>query len=226
MKKESVNIPRRLKEIRKSTHHSKSNCAKVINVSVEQYESYENDEGLITLPEIELLAACFGVPISSFFQSEAPTIACQQRLNKDTNSKFKEISHKINQAKLKQKISQQEISIGELGSKSGISSEFLHNYLSGSSPIPAKDLLRMIEVLDQPVSDYYSEVFTDSSLEIHEPDLPLISKTDAQKSEEKPIKAIIDAPVQLAQALSQLPIRDQADIARLILQKLKTQPEQ
>ena len=122
MKKESVNIPRRLKEIRKSIHHSKSNCAKVLDVAVEQYEGYENDEGLITLPEIELLAAFFGVPISSFFQTEAPAIIYQPILNKESKSKFKELSNKITRVKLQQKISQQDISIEELSLRSGISS--------------------------------------------------------------------------------------------------------
>ncbi len=100
MKPEIMNIPRRLKELRKRTHHSKSNCAKVLDVPVDQYEGYESDEGLISLTEIELLSECFGIPVTSFFKSESPVFPYHPFMNKCKRSKFKQLSEKITLAKL------------------------------------------------------------------------------------------------------------------------------
>ncbi len=118
-------------------------------------------------------------------------------------------------------MSQQDISIEEFNSRSEISLENLQNYLSGRTPIPLRHLLRMSEALDQPISDYYSDVSQGGDLDIKESDQPSQPEEEAHLHEEKTTQEIESPSGQLAQAISQLTIRDQADIAKLILQKLK-----
>jgi len=215
------NISDRLRELRKKTYHSKANCAKFLDIPVEQYDGYENDESGISLPELELLSAFFSVPVSSFYLTVMPELKIQPVLKKRTKSKYLLLRNKVILAKLQIELRDQEITIEELSSSTGLSHESLQSYLSGKAPVPMEHLIQISEALGQPFTNFVAEELNQKDRELNTLDLQ-DEQDESTIDDEVSNQKVEDHPDLLGQAIAHLSVKDQAEIAKLILNKIKT----
>ena len=65
---EGLNL--KIKGIRKSMQMSLHDCAKVLGTSTNRYLAFEQGEESLSLPEIEILAFYFGIPIMECLEGQ------------------------------------------------------------------------------------------------------------------------------------------------------------
>lgn len=221
MKQALENISDRLRDLRKKSYRSKASCAKFLDIPVEQYDGYENEGSGVSFPELELLSVFFGVPVTTFLYTDTPELKYQPALKKRMKSKYLLLRNKVIVAILQIELQDQDLSVDDLSSSTGLSLESLQSYLSGKKPVPMKDLLRISEVLDQPITKFGAEEPNQKDGELNTMDLQ--NAPDELLLDEEIINQNVeDHPHLLGQAIAKLSVEDQAEIAYQILNKMKT----
>lgn len=207
----------RIQRIRRSKQRSIHDCALILDIPKEDYLKFEEGSVSLTLPEMELLASFFDVPLSSFFDETTPEIVPLSALPRETRSSYKELRHKMIQVRLIMLREEAGISLELLQEMTGISYEDLESYDNGSKPIPVHHLIRICAYLDQPVDVFFSQEpdFLENPEDSHhqqkwQPEYP-----EGKNPAEDPYQ-------QLVEALKQTPKEDQARIAKELLNNLKS----
>ena len=222
MIQETASIPQRLREIRQQSRRDISECAFLLDVSDERFQNYENGVAKLSLPEIELLSEFFGVPIQSFYQKDAPAVSYYSNLNEETKSKYKQLRNKVILAKLQIETEKKGVTLEDLHIKTAIPLEIIQDYVTGNVAISMKHLLRISEALEQPISIFFDHELRKQELEKTEPDQPQVHQED--KFEEDKTYQTDEAPDDpLTRAIRQMPVKEQAEIAKFILGKFKAQ---
>jgi len=222
MIQEIASIPQRLREIRQHSRRDISECAFLLDISDEQYRNYENGVAQLSLPEIELLSVFFGVPIQSFYQTDAPGVSNYSILNEETKSKYKQLRNKVILATLQNEREEKGVTLEDLHIKTAIPLETIQGYARGDSPISMKHLLRISEALEQPISIFFDHELRKQELEKIEPDQPQGHQED--KFEEDKADQTDEVPDDpLTRAIRQMPVKEQAEIAKFILGKFIAQ---
>jgi len=211
------NVIKRIQQIRKSRQRSIHDCAILLDISREDYLNFEEGSALLTLPEMELLASFFNVPLSSFFDESIIESTPLSALPREARSSYKDLRHKMIQVKLILLRDEADISLEFLQEKTGISYEDLDSYDSGNKPIPFDHLNRICTCLGQPVKTFFSE----------EPDIVKNPEDSRPQQKWQPEYPERDNPSEdpyelLVNALKQTPKEDQARIARELLNNLKS----
>jgi transcriptional regulator with XRE-family HTH domain len=206
-----------IQQIRKSKQRSIHDCALILDIPKEDYLRFEEGMAPLTLPEIELLASFFDVPLSTIFNDSIPEVTPLSALPLETRTTYKDLRQKMIQVKLILLRDEAGISLEKLQEMTGISSEDLEAYDSGNKPIRFDHLLQICGCLGQPVDAFFSE----------EPDF--MQSPDSLHSQQKwqneyPDRSnpIEDPYQQLVDALKQTPKEDQARIAKELLNNLRS----
>jgi len=222
MIQETANIPQRLREIRQHSRRDIFECAFLLDVSDEQYQNYENGSTQLSLPEIELLSVFFGEPIQSFYQTDAHEVSNYSILNEETKSKYKQLRNKVILAKLQIEREEKGVTLEDLHIKTAIPLETIQGYAWGDVAISMKHLLCISEALEQPISIFFDNEIQKQELDKIEPDQPQGLQEDKFKEDKADqTDEVPDDP--LTRAIKQMPVKEQAEIAKLILGKLKAQ---
>jgi len=220
MKQEIADIPQRLQKLRLNTKRDIHECASLLDISFEQYQKYESGEALPSLPDIELLSVLFGVPIESFYLEEMGEISYYSVLNEETKSKYKQLRNKVIQSQLHIEQENKGTTFEELTNLTDIPIEILHQYSRGDTPISLKHLFLISDALERPISIFFNQELRGIKLPNIEPDQPqqqLENEIDKDKADQNPENPFDP----LTQALREIPVEEQAEIAKIILGKLK-----
>ncbi len=140
-----------LQDAREKANRSKRECADALGVSTRTITSYEMGRKPISLPELEVLAYLFDVPVSHFWE-EDPELVPGDRLDEIDN--VLDLRHRIVGALLRQARQERDVSQSELGELVDSSASRIASLEYGERPLPLVELEAMADYLDVPL-DYF-----------------------------------------------------------------------
>ena len=217
-----VQIPEELHEkiktIRMSLHFSIHDCAKLIGISQGSYLAFENGEQHLSLPDLEILALYFGLPLEAFFKDQYKRLYQLTLLQDNIRPQYQLLRQKVIRTQLSLERQAAGFSLEELEEATGIPQEDLRNYEEESTPIPIDRLQKICQQLGKHLDNFF-------------PDDRQLSETlhlqPAAFEREDAVEALEDEDgldesfVQILSRLKEIPKSEQAEIARDILNKLK-----
>lgn len=207
-----------IKKIRKLQKRSIHDCATFLNISRGTYLKFEQGQTSLSLPEIELLAHHFGVPVDVFFQPEFEETVSLPLLDKEIHPGYTQLRNKMISAQLNVSLAEQKLDLSQLHEVTQIPLEDLRTYFNASQPIPLDHYILLHETLHLPDQiGYKHDQPPEAPSETHQ---PIQQQTDDQKQIDNPGE-IASANDFVLQAFHQMPVQDQAEIAKTILQKIK-----
>lgn len=210
----------RIKHIRLLKQRSINDCAIFLNISEEQYLKFEEGITPLTLPDIELLAIYFRIPLQTFFNNEPIKDYSIFLLSNEIHPKFIKLRHKMIHAKYAIAKEKRGLTIDDIHQATQIPMEVLHAYDKGDSSIPFDHLLLMSDALATPLEEFFNQesaLSEDIDNYYHQrnwrPEYPK-EEIKADELEEDPYMHLISA-------LKRIPHEEQAHIAKIIIDKLK-----
>lgn len=212
---------RRIQKIRKLKQRNLHDCAAFLQISKEDYLQFEQGALMISLPEIELLAHFLGVSPSTFFQKGQSASQMLGMLDEQVQPQFLQLRHKMIQAKIAAEMQRKSIQPEQIQEQADITQSELEAYIYGEMPIPLDHLLAISDALGFDLKDLLGPIW------FAEENTPSL-QTDNKWQHEFSLNANMEgaqaesAYHQLLSALQALPIRDQAEVAKILLEKLKS----
>ena len=217
-----VQIPEELHEkiktIRMSLHFSIHDCAKLIGISQGSYLAFENGEQHLSLPDLEILALYFGLPLEAFFNDQYKRLYQLTLLQDSIRPQYQQLRQKVIQTQLALERQAAGFSLEELEEATGIPLEDLRNYEEGAAPVPVDHLQKICQHLGKHLDTFFPD---DRQLS---ESLQLQPFSFAQDGGADPLEAageLDESFVQILSRLKEIPKAEQAEIARDILNKLK-----
>jgi len=133
---------------------SKKDCAEALGVTAGVYAAYESGGRDLSLPELELLANYFKVPIGSFFDNSDRLVEEEPAVPRE---QIVELRQRIVGALLRKARTDKSVSQKDLAATLGISPRRMTEYEFGQRPIPLSQLQTMADALDMPMSYFIDE---------------------------------------------------------------------
>ena len=210
-------ISSRIRDIRKSKHLRTKDCAKALGVSKETYRNFEKGLSPISLPELELIAFYLGVTPTALIENNQGFTAFSNLLHEDIRPQYLILRRKMLGALISAARQDKAASVDDLQQATKIPVDRLHAYEKGNMPIPLSDLFLISDYLEVSHKALFETVWTADTY--HE--FPwLKSSWHPEFSEEEP-EADDEVFMDLLQALKRMSQADQAQIAKIILEKLR-----
>ncbi|MDT8381184.1 MAG: helix-turn-helix transcriptional regulator [Brevefilum sp.] len=214
-------IVERIKKIRKLKYRSVHDCAKVLNIPKERYHHFEEGNGVLSLPELELLAIFLEVPLQSFFQDSDLELDKAALLSEEKMPIYKNLRDKIIRTKLNLEIENNGISVENLSDNTGISLQTLKSYQENGESIPFDHLTRITELLGIPINSLLQDTIeSDEEFVVEKVQEQTQWQPEYQDGREIPVEEETPQTV-LLEAVKSLSMTGQAEIAKLLLEKLK-----
>jgi transcriptional regulator with XRE-family HTH domain len=139
-----------IQEARLKTDQSISECAQILGMSDATFEAYEAGDNSPSLPELELLAYTFQVPLE-YFWGEGEISRSFKKPSEVNFARLNSIRQRMIGAKLRKARLEAGYSLESLGSEIDMSPETLENYELGLTPVPVPALEMLGEALKQPI---------------------------------------------------------------------------
>lgn len=145
----------RLLEERESSEKTLARSAEQLGVSPKAIKSFESGRSAPSLPQLELLAVLYRIPIEMLLRDKTdlpkrPTLAAEKA------NDFVEIRNRIIGATIKQQRLARKLSMKKIAAAVGISAGMLSKYESGTTAIPQPVLLAICSQLEITIDSLYS----------------------------------------------------------------------
>ena len=191
-------------------------CAGVIGVPDDVYESYEYGISSPSLPELETLAYFLKMPVEHFWENEIASekYASDEQIDFDKLMKMRQkaIGTKIQQAR-----TENGLTLERFAELSGIPTRIMESYELGETPLPIPELEIISELLNRPLSDFRDQ----ETILSKAPDMLQIT----QQLQEMPsdllafvLKPINRPYLELAKRLSEMSVDKLRDVAEGLLE--------
>ncbi|MEJ5313954.1 MULTISPECIES: helix-turn-helix domain-containing protein [Anaerolinea] len=145
-----------LYDSRRVSCRSLEECARILEISPEQYSQFERGEASPTLPQVELLSLYLNIPVDVFWDNKPISAERQAEVPQNIHTVLK-LRNRIIAASLRLARQEKGISTSQLAEKTGIEEELLFSYENGNREIPLPELETLAEVLDVPISQFLDE---------------------------------------------------------------------
>ncbi len=139
-----------LRDARESAARTVEDCARLLHVSVDDYQAWEDGDDVPALPELELLAYYLDVPISHFWGLETSKITRAGR--EHIQSEYLSLRNRMVGALLYQARTEAKISYADLAKASGIDAEQIEQYELGDEAIPLHELSVLANAVNKNMS--------------------------------------------------------------------------
>jgi len=203
----------RIRKLRTQLRFSMKDAAALIGVSSSVLSSYETGKKAISLPELELLAFHFGLPLGAFLSDSESKDPEDRSLEPD---KLIALRQRMIGARIRTRRNDLDLSLREVARDIEIPASRLSDYERGNKPIPLPELEAIVMRLDQQVSDY---------IDHHGPvadRLDLLNQVKAFRSLPEEMRTFLLDPdnlplLRLAHNLSSLPVDDMETLGEGLL---------
>ena len=143
-----------LKDARQAAQKSLEECAQAVGANVDRYQGYESGAHVLSLPELELLAYYFNLPLEHFWQSSV--LSAQLTPNDPLDAtRLLPLRQKMIGAQMRQARDRQNKSLLEISQVTEISEEQITSYEMGEIPIPLTDLESLAAALGINIQDLF-----------------------------------------------------------------------
>jgi len=215
------NTHQRIRRIRKTLQRSIHDCASILEISKEQYLGFEQGTHSLSLPDIEILAFYLGTPVNELFEDHSPREDQLSLLKDNVRFQYRQLREKMIRTKLVIELQQAELSFENIHKTTLIPLDALKAYEIGQAVIPVEHLQQISECLGKPLSIFFSD-----NLGLSE-DLNPEQRADNWEQEFPEGDSVRTSEPeepysQLMEALKKIPKEDQAQIAKILLNKLKS----
>jgi transcriptional regulator with XRE-family HTH domain len=140
-------------DARLATGRTPAECAKVLGISPQAFEAYEQGEESPSLPEIETLAYFFNIPVSHFSGSTAISNGAQATKTEKLHRVI-DIRQRIVGTLLHKAREEKNLTIDVLSKRSGIPAEDIQAYEAGEKPVPIPILEVLAGTLSRAVMEF------------------------------------------------------------------------
>ena len=134
-----------------------SECAQVLGVPEATFEAYETGDKSPSLPELELLAYTFQIPLD-YFWGDSETSQSSEQPSEVNFTRLNSIRQRMIGAKLRKARLEAGFSLEDLGAEVDLSPETLEQYELGTSPVPVPVLELLGQALKQPIK-YFEDQY-------------------------------------------------------------------
>ncbi len=131
-------------------------CAQMLSIKPATFRAYEEGKKSPSLPELEILAYFFKLPLEHFWQKEILSEAPQQP-SLPNLPLILSLRHRMIGANLRQERMNAGMSLKTLSERSGISISKLKSYELGERPIPLAELELMLQIIDTPIEHFFDQ---------------------------------------------------------------------
>lgn len=202
-----------VEEARKHAGRSIADCAQILHTTPKVYEKAEQGEHPFSLPDLEVLALYFQVPMGYFWGSD--TLAQKRYVDYED---LATIRHRVIGVLLRQQRLKERRSIQDLADQLEVPSRRIEAYESGEEPIPYIDLETLSKYLHVSV-DHFLDADR-GPLGRHEAEMRLLKQFNSLSPE---LQAFIANPqnsvyLETAQRLSIMDVKQLRQIAESILE--------
>jgi len=159
----------RIKQIRELDHRSEKDCASALGIPIEQYRQMENGNATLTLPDLELLAFFFKVPVTELLEEQKLDEFGVPVIENQLQNQYRKLRHKLLSVTLLDALDAQNLTLEDLHQQTQIQVDALQSYLDGLKAIPLEHLQSLSESLS--ISDQIFGNQTTDNLPI--PDEPI-----------------------------------------------------
>ena len=215
-------ISNRVKQIRKIKQRSLHDCAKLLGISKEEYLKFEEGDHALSLPELELLALFFEISPETLIEESDIEFDQYSILEEEKKPIYTSLRGKMIGAQIAFERQKLGLSLEELVERTGISSEVLMSYENNTTPVPMDHLAAICDQLDLPFQSLLFKLNPDEG-HIDETSEESEVEPDFIESGAEGEKQGEDIYHQIIMGLKSIPKKDQAEIVKKILQKMKTQ---
>jgi transcriptional regulator with XRE-family HTH domain len=143
-------------DARRSLRRSVEECAEAIGVSPEQFQAFEKGTHAPSLPQLELLALFFNVPVEHFW-GKRTLLETGRAQSLEEKGRLALLRNRVIGANLRMARNTANLSDMELAARSGISVAELKRYESGEVSIPLPELEILAGILDIPIDRFYDQ---------------------------------------------------------------------
>jgi transcriptional regulator with XRE-family HTH domain len=167
-------------------------CAEWLGCSSHIMSQYEYGRRSISLPELELLAEVFDVPVDHLWDEEVAV--AEQRTPTPLSGRLVELRHKEIGVLLRQARSNARKTQRECAQFLGVSPDTMSKYELGSRPVPFTQLEMLASYLDVPLPSFLDQDKPTSRVSGDASRLELLSAEDAWANLPREIKEFIRNP--------------------------------
>jgi transcriptional regulator with XRE-family HTH domain len=143
-------------DARKSSRREVSECAEAIGVSPEQFAQFESGSASPSLPQLELLALFFNLPIEHFWGKRAISETGSSQVLQE-KERLILLRNRVIGTNIRLSRNNANISLQELAEKTGIAPELINRYELGELPVPVIELELLASALGTELDKYYDE---------------------------------------------------------------------
>jgi len=143
-----------LKDAREHAGRTKKECANALDISTSTLTAYEEGRKGISLPELEVLAYMFQVPVDHFWEEEPQLAAAEESLEIE---ELLELRHRIVGVLLRQTRLDANMTQKDVAEIIGCSSSCISDYEYGKRSIPLAELELLGRHLNVPVEHFLND---------------------------------------------------------------------
>lgn len=144
-----------LRDARQAAEKTNRECAEVLGLPTSAYNAYELGQKSPSLPELELLAFFFDVPLKHFWGEQARSEQPKHNTAHLPSAAITQLRDRIIGAQLRKTRVAAKIKLKDLAEQVGLSSSRLSAYEFGERPIPLPDLEALAQRLNLNLEDLF-----------------------------------------------------------------------
>src|SRR4030042_5561962 len=209
-----------LRAARLSAGKSMTQCAEWVGFSPHIISQYEYGRLAISLPELELLACLFDVPVNHLWDEDLATIV--EPCSRPPVDKLLKLRHKEIGVLLRQGRTRAGKTQTQCAELLGVSTETIGKYEYGDKPVPFANLEIFAETLEIPLHEFLDQSLPTSQVPVLRSDGELLSPEDSWARLPAQIRDFIRSPdsvpfLQMALRLYELPRDSLRNLAEAML---------
>jgi transcriptional regulator with XRE-family HTH domain len=143
-------------DARMAARRSIEECAALLGVSVEQFQSYESGKQSLSLPDLEALAYYFDIPLEHFWSHQSLSESETQKKNGlEQNVRLHQLRDRMIGARLRLLRNQANLTPHQMAERVGLSEQQIKQYELGEASIPVTDLEMLTKALDTRMEEFF-----------------------------------------------------------------------
>jgi transcriptional regulator with XRE-family HTH domain len=142
-------------DARRVSRRSAEECAGVMGVSTEEFQSIERGKTAPSLPQLEALAYYLDVPVEHFWSNKVLTD--KKALDPTTNLTLRRLRDRYLGTRLRQLRTEASLTPQALAEKTSLPAETIEQYESGRVSIPLPDLENLVRALNTRIEDVFDQ---------------------------------------------------------------------
>lgn len=142
-----------LQDARQSSGRTVTHCAELLRIDEAAYHAFETGDTTPTLPQLEILAFFFNVPINHFWGTETRAIARREEEIEASVPNILLLRQRIIGVTLQSLRTEAGVSIDELAEKTGLAANRIEAVERGAEALPLNELEAMVQALHASLDD-------------------------------------------------------------------------